>query len=862
MTVASAEASVGSSSTETAPSKDLHVSKTTLFIRNLPFDCGNEALEAFFSEFGPLRGAFTVRSPEDPSKSKGIGFVHFAMAEDASRVMSEIEAGKVKFAGRKLAADWAQRRADAAPVVPAVKKPLTSKKERDTLPVKPELMENCLELALRFEGKLEAFGPALLLRLKRFAPVAAIAAVAEDDRRALLTFKKPEHCRRLYRKLFGHLNENLFAAESGKSLVLAGVRPVLPEPIKAFRLIIRNLPFSISRPTQLTEHLEPFGHVLEVNIPTVENERSSRGDKDALRGKGFAFVQYASRGEAEKALQGLNGSIIKSRPVAVDWSIPKNQFESADVEDDGAQSVIDADDSNDHLSFSIDTKPSRVDANDEIVDIEGESEIDIEGNSASDAESDAESDGGSDQESVASVVDDHADDTHDNIDLLPTSDQGNSTVFIRNLSFTTEEDDLEAFLHSRFPSCTIEYCKVVRHPDTGASKGSAFVKFVKAAEAAEVIRVASEASSSASMLPADGLTNLAEKRTKRGFQSLVSDADALPTGGLVLDGRILNCTLAVDRTEAAELGRRRALEKISALLSEEGRDRILDTLFVVPLEKISRDKPFEGQADSSIPRLKRNLALINESLPCDTDGYLNPGELKARELVIQNRAKASSNNPNLVVSPCRLAVHHLPPRVTEAQLKEVMYAGVREAREAALKPGNPYRLTPAQLKLLVQFGEASKVVAGLHQVKIIAHRSKRGASVADATSGVKSRGYGFVQWRHPLMALLCVRHFRQALVWPRTEISKMIESRARALAREFPDDPEALISTPVVEFATEKLNVLKKRSSGKMGAGASGRMGASTSARTGRVSSSKAFSKPSSGSFKKSKIDSTGKAKK
>ncbi len=799
MSVEAVDTSSPSPASSETPST--HTSKNTIFVRNLPFDCGNEALEAFFSEFGPLRGAFTVRDPQDPAKSRGIGFVHFAMTEDATRVMTEIEAGNVKFSNRKLAADWAQRRSDSAPIV-AVKKPTTARKEKDTLLVKSELMENCLQLTVRFTTPLGALGNLLVQRLKRFAPVASLTQPdAEDQLRAVLNFKKPEHCGRLYRKLFNHLNENLFPVEGDKSLILAGVRPVLPEPIKAFRLIIRNLPFSICRPTQLTEHLEPFGSVVEVNIPTVENERSSRGQKDALRGKGFAFVQYSTRGEAEKALEGLNGSIIKSRPVAVDWSVPKNQFDSPEAVESVEQieEVEPEQESVEHFDFSIDTKPSKIDENDELVDIEGESQ------SEEDDEIDIEADSDVDEDvSKNLVVDDREDDS------MQSAQNDKATVFIRNLSFSTEEDDLEAFLLERFPHASIEYCKVVRHPDTGASKGSAFVKFDANAVAEEVIRVASELDSSAS-LPSGNLEYLTEKRTKRGFQSLISDADALPTGGLILDGRILNCTLAVARGEAAELGRRRALEKISALLSEEGRDRILDTLFVVPLEKISRDRPFEGQQETNIPRLKRNLALINESLPVDKESILSTEELKARESVVQNRAKASNNNPNLVVSPSRLAVHHLPPRVTEAQLKEVMYAGVREARGVALNSGNPYNLTPAQLKLLAQFAQTSKVAAGLHQVKIIAHRSKRGSSVSEATSGVKSRGYGFVQWRHPLMALLCVRYFRQPSVWPLTEISQLIESRAKAIARDAPNDPEALISTPVVEFATEKLNVLKKR---------------------------------------------------
>ena len=163
-----------------------------------------------------------------------------------------------------------------------------------------------------------------------------------------------------------------------------------------------------------------------------------------------------------------------------------------------------------------------------------------------------------------------------------------------------------------------------------------------------------------------------------------------------------------------------------------------------------------------------------------------------------------------MLSATRLAVHHLPPRVNESQLKDVIYAGVKEARAIALKPGNPMKLSKKMLALLPQFETISKIHSGMHQIKIILHKSKKDEA-ASPDKGAKSRGYGFVEWRHPLMALLCVRWFCRSTSWSSSSISQLIKSRARALAKDFPNDPEAQISTPVVEFATEKLNVLKKR---------------------------------------------------
>jgi nucleolar protein 4 len=81
---------------------------------------------------------------------------------------------------------------------------------------------------------------------------------------------------------------------------------------------------------------------------------------------------------------------------------------------------------------------------------------------------------------------DHMDTDVADVSDRPAADQVRSdvsegrTIFIRNLSYNTEEEDV-ADLISRFGE--IEYCLICRDKDTGQSRGSAFVKFRDAASA-------------------------------------------------------------------------------------------------------------------------------------------------------------------------------------------------------------------------------------------------------------------------------------------------------------------------------------------------------------------------------------------
>uniref|UniRef100_A0A4W2CXC2 RNA binding motif protein 28 n=1 Tax=Bos indicus x Bos taurus TaxID=30522 RepID=A0A4W2CXC2_BOBOX len=100
---------------------------------------------------------------------------------------------------------------------------------------------------------------------------------------------------------------------------------------------------------------------------------------------------------------------------------------------------------------------------------------------------------------------------------LPSDVNEGKTVFIRNLSFDSEEEDLGELLQ-QFGD--LKYVRIVLHPDTEHSKGCAFAQFMTQEAAQKCLEAASP--------EAEG-------------------------GGLKLDGRQLKVDLAVTRDEAAKL---------------------------------------------------------------------------------------------------------------------------------------------------------------------------------------------------------------------------------------------------------------------------------------------------------------------
>src|SRR5207244_12435554 len=74
----------------------------------------------------------------------------------------------------------------------------------------------------------------------------------------------------------------------------------------AVRLFIGNLPYDVTE-AELRAHFAAVGPLASLALPT---------DRDTGRPRGFAFVEFRERADAEAAIHHLNNPAYKGRPLA------------------------------------------------------------------------------------------------------------------------------------------------------------------------------------------------------------------------------------------------------------------------------------------------------------------------------------------------------------------------------------------------------------------------------------------------------------------------------------------------------------------------------------------------------------------
>jgi len=79
------------------------------------------------------------------------------------------------------------------------------------------------------------------------------------------------------------------------------------------KIYVGNLAYDVTE-DKLSAEFGTYGKVESVAIPT---------DKVSGRPRGFAFVEMASKSEAEAAIAGLNGKTLKDRTIVVNESRPR-----------------------------------------------------------------------------------------------------------------------------------------------------------------------------------------------------------------------------------------------------------------------------------------------------------------------------------------------------------------------------------------------------------------------------------------------------------------------------------------------------------------------------------------------------------
>ena len=81
-------------------------SRSTLFVSNLPYTATSTDLKTLFSDIAPVRTAFVVLE-HGTGVSKGVGYVSFAIREDAAMAIDKISKEGITLDGRSLRVQWA-----------------------------------------------------------------------------------------------------------------------------------------------------------------------------------------------------------------------------------------------------------------------------------------------------------------------------------------------------------------------------------------------------------------------------------------------------------------------------------------------------------------------------------------------------------------------------------------------------------------------------------------------------------------------------------------------------------------------------------------------------------------------------------
>ena len=643
-----------------------------VFVRNLPYDCDDEKLEELFSnEFGPIKESWVVRE-KGSSTHRGFGYVKFALPEDA-RMACE-RSGKVEIDGRKLAIVLAKKK--EAPVVTdkggteakeaeeekkkeRARKAETVKRER----VKKSAAGGALGPkdaprtvvigGLKIGGEIEGVDVDAALELARSVgkvesvtspcpdDVMKLAKIREDGctRGAVLAVYADEAAaREAVRKLHGvapkskkkkrakRKNASADADDDGdKECIWARQLGGEGSKPKQWRVIVRNLAFTATVEA-IREALSAAGFVWDINMPTDFHNKP----------KGFAFVTYTSKADADKAVSDCNGVSISGRQVAVDIAVSKSKYQASEAapaevtaaveetqKDDPANdhgSGSDSDDSDDSDKTSSESEdeetqeknmmsrllgkvmssdaPSTTKPERRAPIVEKKAPAAAEGGGNRTQSDDATKPGVEPAWQGAKGI--NADDEE--------QEAQNFTVFVRNLPL---EANWEHLKEKMMKFGRVKSCRVVKDKATGKHKGTAFVDFVTS----DAANAAVEASEN-------------------------------ETSGVYVAGRPITIALAVSKAEAADMMARQGSKFRNASKHRDNRNLYLAQEGDIHEASAAAD----GVSKSDIEKRRRS----NEE----------------RQLKLKN--------PNFFVSRTRLSVRNIPPEIDPKTLKKMFYDAVKQ----------------------------------------------------------------------------------------------------------------------------------------------------------------------------------------
>ncbi|KAM3073448.1 RNA recognition motif-containing protein [Clarireedia jacksonii] len=506
------------------------------------------------------------------------------------------------------------------------------------------------------------------------------------------------------------------------------------------KLIIRNLPWSVKTPDQLAKIFMGFGKVKHATLPKVKGKEA-----------GFGFIVMRGRKNAEKALAAVNGREVDGRPLAVDWAVEKDIWEKKKTEDiDEDMSGTDVEQTTEEAK----EEEEEDNVEDDVANFMKNFGEQLESEDESDAEEDKDDHEDIDEDSEDFEDIDEEDDSEEEEEKPKKNliTDNSSTLFIRNLPFTTLDASLKEHFEQFGP---VRYARVVMDKATDRPKGTGFVCFYNVEDAESCFRNAP-----AYQPTGANATRKGDNVTPQLKHSLLEPENADSSGKYTIDGRLMQISKAVEKDQATKL-------------AEEG------THF-----RDNRDKD------------KRKLYLLSEgTVAKNTPLYdsLSPAEVKMREDSAMQRKKLIQGNPTLHLSLTRLAIRNLPRSVDSKALKALareavvgfakdVKSGLRQplSKEEEARGGEEMREAEKQRK--------KKGKGIVKQAKVV-FEGREGNKVAEETGAGRSRGYGFVEYSSHRWALMGLR-------WLNGHAMENSTGRKQRL---------------IVEFAIENAQVVSRR---------------------------------------------------
>ncbi|KAK4908680.1 hypothetical protein LTR28_000276, partial [Elasticomyces elasticus] len=342
------------------------------------------------------------------------------------------------------------------------------------------------------------------------------------------------------------------------------------------------------------------------------------------------------------------------------------------------------------------------------------------------------------------------------------------TLFIRNLPFSCTDEDLEDHF-AQFGA--VRYARVVLDPATERSRGTGFVCYYNVEDADVCLKGAPRNATVQSVNKVGKDTS-----TKLVTHSILQNEDTDPSGRYTLDGRTLQISRAVDKSEAARLTQEGATNRFA-------RDKDKRCLYLLSEGTIATNSP------------------LYEKLP--------PSERTMRESSAKQRKMLIESNPSLHLSLTRLAVRNIPRSITSKDLKAL-------AREAVvgfatdIKAGLRTRLSKEELQrggeemAAAEKERKAKAKGIVKQAKIV-YEGREGGKVDEKSGAGRSRGYGFIEYYTHRSALMGLRWLNGHAVGYQ---AREPETKGKRVNREELQERKKRL---IVEFAIENAQVVGRR---------------------------------------------------